>query len=72
MVAYRAQGAWSVLFSFMQYVIGAIALYVSLIAITRVPINTLVIPVGLIVYVGAIMVSGFLFERKKEKQTESK
>ncbi len=70
MLVYKAQGAFNVLFSFMQHVIGAIALYVSLIAITRVPINTLVIPVGLVVYAGAIMASGFLSERKKEAVAE--
>ncbi len=70
MIVYRAQGPFSVLFTFMQHVIGASALYVSLIAITRVPVNILVVPVGLIVYAGAILVSGFLFERNKGAEAE--
>ena len=70
MLVYKAQGSFNVLFSYLQHVIGAIALYVSLVAITRVQINTLVIPLGLIVYAGAILTFGFLYERKKEALAE--
>lgn len=70
MAIYRKQGPFNVLFSYMQHVIGAGALYVSIVAISRVPINALVIPVGLIVYTVSILVSGFLFEKNKEVQTE--
>ena len=70
MAVYKSQGVWNVLFTYLQHTIGAVALYTSIIAITRIPITVLAIPVGLIVYTGSILVSGFLFERKKEAEAE--
>ena len=70
MVVYRAQGPWSILFRYLQYTIGSVALYISILAVSRIPISAYSIPLGLMVYACAIITSGFLFEKGKEVKKE--
>lgn len=70
MVRYRKLGAFRTLGKYIVGVVGIELLYLSLIAITRLPINQLVIPVGLLLYTLAIIVVTVKREIKLEKQLE--
>ncbi len=66
MVRYRKLGVFKTLWKYIVGVLGLEALYISLIAITRLPINQLVIPVGLLLYTIAMIVVTVKRERKLE------
>ena len=56
MIRYRKLGAFRTLGKYIVGVFGIELLYLSLIGITRLPINQLVIPVGLLLYTLAMIV----------------
>ena len=56
----------------LKTIVGAVeAVFLSIIAITRFPINRLVIPIGLLLYVTTITILGFLNENKLLKIIET-
>ena len=70
MVRYRKLGSFRTLGKYIVGVVGIELLYLSLIAITRLPINQLVIPIGLLLYTLAIIVVTVKREIKLEKLNE--
>ena len=67
MIRYRKLGAFRTLGKYIVGVFGIELLYLSLIAITRLPINQLVIPIGLLLYTLAIIVVTVKRENKLAK-----
>ena len=67
MIRYRKLGAFRTLGKYIVGVFGIELLYLSLIAITRFPINQLVIPIGLLLYTLAIIVVTVKRENKLAK-----
>ena len=67
MIRYRKLGAFRTLGKYIVGVLGIELLYLSLIALTRLPINQLVIPVGLLLYTLAIIIVTVKREIKLEK-----
>lgn len=70
-VRYRKQGILKTIVSYILTVGAVEAVFLSIIAITRFPINRLVIPIGLLLYVTTITILGFLNENKLLKIIEA-
>lgn len=75
-ILYRKLGILKVIGKFLCASVLVEAVYMSLIAITRLPVNRLTIPVGIIVYVIALFVIFNKFEKelqdKNEKEIKNK
>ncbi len=72
-VRYRKLGFIKTVFKYIIYILGIEALYLSLLAIVRFPINEYVIPIGLILYVATLTVLGLKNEKailNKSHETE--
>lgn len=69
-VRYRKLGILKTIVSYILTVGAVEAVFLSIIAITRFPINRLVIPIGLLLYVTTITILGFLNENKLLKIIE--
>ena len=69
-VRYRKLGILKTIVSYVLTVGAVEAVFLSIIAITRFPINRLVIPIGLLLYVTTITILGFLNENKLLKIIE--
>jgi len=66
-IRYRALGIWKIILNYIL-VIGAVeAVYFGIISITRFPVNRLVIPISLALYVISLTVLGIGNEKKLEK-----
>lgn len=70
-VRYRKLGILKTIVSYILTVGAVEAVFLSIIAITRFPINRLVIPIGLLLYVTTITILGFLNENKLLKIIET-
>lgn len=70
-VRYRKLGILKTIVSYILTVGAIEAVFLSIIAITRFPINRLVIPIGLLLYVTTITILGFLNENKLLKIIET-
>lgn len=70
-VRYRKLGILKTIVSYVLTVGAVEAVFLSIIAITRFPINRLVIPIGLLLYVTTITILGFLNENKLLKIIEA-
>lgn len=64
MVRYKKIGIGKILVTYILSVGAVEAIYLSVLAITRFPINRLVIPIGLVLYVTTITTLGFINEKK--------
>ncbi len=70
---YKNLSIWKTILTYGVSLIGIEAIYLSLLAITRIPINRLTIPVGLVIYVATIVVLGFKYMKIiKELPTKAK
>ena len=65
-IRFRKIGIGKVLSQAIILTIIAEALYISIIAITRFPINRLVIPVAIVIYITIITVLTGMFEKQKK------
>lgn len=70
-VRYRKIGLVKTLLTYILSIIAVEMLLLSVIAITRFPVNRLVIPIGLLLFVIVITVLGFLNERKLSNLVDS-
>lgn len=70
-VRYRKLGILKTIVSYILTVGAVEAVFLSIIAITRFPINRLVIPIGLLLYITTITILGFLNENKLLKIIEA-
>lgn len=70
-IRYRKLGVLKILASYIISVGAIEAAYLGIIAITRFPINRLVIPIGLLLYVIVLTVLGFYHEKKMENNITS-
>ena len=70
-VRYKKLGIVKTIATYIIVIIGVELLLLSIIAIARIPINRLIIPIGLIVFVIVITILGFINERKllEERKT---
>lgn len=73
-IRYRKLGSWKTLASYILAIAAVEAVFLSVIAIARFPINRLIIPIGLLLYIITITVLGFrneseLGEKLKELET---
>ncbi len=64
MIRFRKLGALKTLASYLISILLSGALYLSFLAITRIPINRLVIPVGLLIYILVITILTIIKEKK--------
>ena len=64
MIRFRKLGALKTLASYLISILLSGALYLSFLAITRIPINRLVIPVGLLIYILVITILTIMKEKK--------
>lgn len=73
-IRYKKLGIIKVIASYILYIGAVEAVFLSVIAITRFPINRLVVPIGLVLYVTTITALGFINEKKLSQvvQEESK
>ena len=74
-VRFKKLGIVITVATYIITVVGAELLLLSIIAITRIPVNRLIIPIGLILFVIVITILGFINERKLstgEKTKKSK
>ncbi len=63
-IRYRKISIWKTPLTYAISIIGVEAVYLGLLAITRIPINRLTIPVGLILYVITVSVLEYRYEKK--------
>ena len=70
-IRYRKIGLVKTLLTYILLIIAVEMLLLSIIAITRFPVNRLVIPIGLLLFVIVITVLGFVNERKLSNLVES-
>lgn len=70
-VRYRKLGILKIIVSYILTVGAVEAVFLSILAITRFPINRLVIPIGLLLYITTITILGFLNENKLLKIIET-
>ena len=73
-IRYKKLGVWHTVATYILSIAAVEMLFLSIIAITRFPVNRLVIPVGLLLLVVVITVLGFKNEKRLEekKQVEKK
>ena len=71
-VRYKKLGIVKTVATYIITVVGAELLLLSIIAITRIPVNRFIIPIGLIVFVTVITILGFINERKLFGKKETK
>lgn len=63
-IRYKKLGVMKILISYIISIIGIEMLYLSIIAITRIPVNRTIIPIGLILFVLVVTVLGIKNENK--------
>jgi len=66
-IRYRALGIWKIILNYMLVIGSVEAVYFGIISITRFPVNRLVIPISLALYVISLTVLGIGNEKKLEK-----
>lgn len=73
-IRYKKLGMLKIAVSYLVYPLVGEATYLSILAITRFPINRLVVPLGIVLYVVIVTVLSFVNERKlvQTAQTENK
>ena len=69
-IRYRKLGALKVVGHVLGLIILAGLLYVAILAITRYPINRLVMPVAMVIYVAIITTLTIMFEKEKQEQAK--
>ena len=69
-IRYRKLGALKVVGNVLGLIILAGLLYVAILAITRYPINRLVMPVAMVIYVAIITTLTIMFEKEKQEQAK--
>ena len=67
LIRFRKLGIIKTLITYILSIILSQALYLSIIAIARIPVNRLIVPIGLIIYVAVITAITMLKERKLAK-----
>ncbi len=70
-VRYRKLGVWKSIGSYVLHSLLVEGLYVSIIAITRIPVNRLFVPIALALYVGTVTTLTFKNEDKLLKMIQS-
>lgn len=70
-IRYKKLGVLNILLTYILSILGAEMLLLSIIAITRFPINRTVIPLGLLLLVVIITILGLLNEKKLSKVNEA-
>ena len=70
-IRYKKLGVLNTLSTYILSILGAEMLLLSIIAITRFPINRTIIPLGLLLIVVIITILGFLNEKKLSKFNEA-
>ncbi len=63
-IRYKKLGIIKTILTYILYTGMTEAVFLSILAITRIPINRLVIPIGLVIYISTITVLGFINEKK--------
>lgn len=73
-IRYKKLGIFKIIIQYILYTGAVEAIFLSILAMIRFPINRLVIPIGLLLYMTTITVLGFMNERKLSEvsQTENK
>ena len=71
-VRYKKLGIVKTVATYIIAVVGVELLLLSIIAITRIPVNRFIIPIGLILFVIVITILGFINERKLLQGKETK
>lgn len=73
-IRYKKLGIFKTMISYILYTGAVEAIFLSVLAIIRFPINRLVIPIGLLLYIITITTLGFINEKRlsKLKQEEDK
>lgn len=69
-IRFRKLGAGKVALQVIGLIALAALLYISILAITRYPINRLVMPVAMVIYVALITTLTIMFEKEKTAQTK--
>lgn len=70
-IRYKKLGMTKIIASYVGYTIMIEAVYLSILAITRFPINRLVIPTGLVIYIVTVTSLSFINERKLNQLIQS-
>lgn len=68
-IRYKKLGVLKTLISYILWIVATELVLLSIIAITRYPVNRMVIPMGLLLLVGVITILGFVNESKLSKLT---
>lgn len=63
-IRYKKLGSLKVILEYIVYILVTELVLLSIIAITRIPVNRYIIPIGLLFLVGVITVLGFINEKK--------
>ena len=73
-IRYKKLGITKVIINYVLYIGAVEAVFLSIIAITRFPINRLIIPIGLVLYATTVTVLAFINEKKliKTRQVDNK
>jgi len=73
-IRYRKIGVIKTVTSYIWYIGIVVAVYLSILAITRFPINRLIIPIGLLLYIITITILSFMNEKRLSEivQVENK
>lgn len=67
-IRFRIIGTLKTIVKYIVAILGTEAIYLSIIAITRIPVNRFVIPVGLLIYVVVATLVTIMQEKKLEKR----
>ena len=70
MIRYKKIGVLKILGTYILSVGAVEAIYLSILAITRFPINRIVVPIGLLLYITTITILGFMYEKKMTELPE--
>lgn len=73
-IRYKKLGITKIIINYVLYTGTVEAVFLSIIAITRFPINRLIVPIGLVLYVTTVTVLTFINEKKltRAKQVDNK
>jgi len=70
LIRFRKIGIFKTFFLYVLSILAAEALFLSILAIARIPVNRLVMPIGLLIYIIVITVITVIQEKKYQKQKE--
>lgn len=69
-IRYKKLGIIATVANYVLYTVAVEAVYLSVLAITRFPINRLVVPIGLVLYITTVTSLSFINEKKLSKAVE--